>query len=189
MWRDWIQTLSGKKLNPRFLEQEMVGSIEEIAHALAGEFRFTRQTQRRYTVAEHCTRGSRLIAPEYAGAFLLHELSEVYLPDIASPLKPYLCVDLGDDFISWSALERHHTGVILDALELSHLEPLIYSDTVKQMDLAMLGAEKRCLLGPEPESWGLEFPPLPIQITPWSPDHAANEFLFRFHELFPRGEP
>ena len=77
----WIQTLENRKLTPRELEPEQVGSIEEIAHALAGRYRFSGLTARRYSVAEHCTLGSQLLPPAFAGAFLLHELSEVYLPD------------------------------------------------------------------------------------------------------------
>lgn len=93
MARDWIQTLEGRKLTPRDLLPEQVGGIEEIAHALAGKVRFTGQTQRRYSVAEHCVRGSYELPPAFAGAFLLHELSEVYLPDIAAPLKPFVFVE------------------------------------------------------------------------------------------------
>src|SRR5690242_19513337 len=104
----------------------MDGGIEEIAHALAGNYRFTRQTQERYSVAEHCVRGSRLIAPEFAGAFLLHELSEVYLPDVASPLKPSLKIEethvsdhgLLTTYTPWAQLEKRHTRVILEALGL-----------------------------------------------------------------------
>lgn len=194
--RSWIQSKSGKKLEPLALTVDMVGPIEEIAHSLAGEFRFTRQTAQRYSVAEHCVRGSRLLSPAFAGAFLLHELSEVYLPDIAGPLKPSLQVVLrryrrdGSTMVfertcSWADLEREHTRVILQALGLSSIEPLIYSPEVKAMDLAMLAAEKRDLLGPPPEPW-LEgvTPADPGEIVPWPPHVAAREFLARYAELF-----
>lgn len=191
--KDWIQTLSGKKLVPLALTKEMVGDINEIAHALAGKVRFTGQTQHRYTVAQHCVIGSRLLPPAFAGAFLLHELSEVYLPDIASPVKPFVFVLVdsiepmsdGVERVPWSELERQHARVILDALGLSSLEPLIYSPEVKAMDLAMLAAEKRDLLGPEPEPWGLEIEPACTgTINPWTPEAAEQEFLNRYLELF-----
>lgn len=92
--KSWIQSLEGRKLEPLALRPEMVGTLKEIAHSLAGEFRFTRQTELRYSVAEHCVRGSRLLPAAFAGAFLLHELSEVYLPDIAGPVKPSLFVEM-----------------------------------------------------------------------------------------------
>lgn len=194
--KEWIQTLQNRRLEPRALTVEAVGSIEEIAHSLAGEFRFTRQTQARYSVAEHCVRGSRLLPAVFAGAFLLHDCSETYLPDIAGPLKPFLFVDVpapndgnahirGYDQISWSELERQHTRVILTALGLASLEPLIYSPEVKRMDLAMLMAEKRDLCGPEPEPWGIDVEPATLErIKPWSPEIAEQRFLERFRELF-----
>ncbi len=187
----WIQTLTNKKLEPLALTPEMVGPIDEIAHALAGKFRFTCQTNLRLSVAEHCVRGSRLLPPAFAGAFLLHELSEVYLPDIAAPIKPSLRVTAPgctEATISWVELEKQHTSVILESLGLSSLEPLIYSHEVRHMDLAMLVAEKRDLCGPEPESWGL--PDLVANtgpIMPWDPNRAELEFLSRFHELFSLG--
>lgn len=195
--KDWIQTLSGRKLFPRELTIEAVGPIEEIAHSLAGEFRFTRQTQQRYSVAQHAELGSRLLPACYAGAFLLHELSETYLPDIAGPLKPFVFVNVpdtdhgdgsGTKLIPWSELERQHTHVMLAALGLASLEPLIYSPEIKRMDLAMLAAEKRDLCGPEPEPWGLPFDPANVSaayVLP--PDAAALAFLTRFHELFTVG--
>ena len=184
----WIQTLERKKLDQRYLTVEAVGSIEEIAHSLAGEFRFNRMTRQRYSVAEHAVRGSHLLAPVFAGAFLLHELSETYAPDIPAPLKPFLSITMDDgSVIPWVELERRHTHTILEALGLLSIETLIYSPEVRHMDLAMLAAEKRDLhdpYGPEPESWGLVVPPSASTVNPWSCDAAEAAFLERFHTLF-----
>lgn len=193
---DWIQTRSNKKLTPRELKVEQVGDIYEIAHSLSLSFRFNRQLATPYSVAEHCVRGSRLLPAAFAGAFLLHELSEVYLPDVPAPLKPFLFVNVmrsigseGDAIIariSWSDLEEQHTRVMLDALRLTSMGPLIYSPEVRNMDLAMLAGEKRDLVGPEPEPWGLtvEPPAALTRIDPWSSARAAQEFVSRFSELF-----
>ncbi len=189
MRKDWIQTLTNRKLTPADLKPEQVGGIEEIAHALAGKFRFTCQTRQRYSVAEHCVRGSQLVAPELALPFLLHELSEVYLPDIASPLKPLVFVRVEASpgnfvYMPWKELERRHTATILKALKLESFEPLIYAPEVAKMDLAMLAAEKRDLCGPPPEPWGIEgVPPACGTILPWSPNYAAEAFTRRFEEL------
>lgn len=184
---DWIQTLEGRKLTPLNLQVDQVGSIREIAHALSVKVRFTGQTEQPYSVAEHCVRGSRQLPPAFAGAFLLHELSEVYLPDIASPLKPSVRVqnpDPSKDPLLWSELEIRHTSVILKALGLASLEPLIYSDEVRETDRRMLLTEKRDLCGPEPEPWGVPGEPYAMCIAPWSPTLARDCFLARFHELF-----
>lgn len=209
MSKTWIQSLGGRVLEPRALTADMVGDIEEIAHSLAGEFRFTRQTRARYTVAEHCVRGSRLLPAVFAGAFLLHELSEVYLPDVAGPLKPHVFVEVaslepfrdfstlieamglqrrddGSAVIPWAMLERQHTHVMLGALKLSSIEPLIYSPEVKAMDLAMLAAEKRDLCGPPLAEWGIEnVEPARVSMKyPLPPEQAEAEFIARFRELF-----
>lgn len=205
--KTWIQTLSGNKLEPLALTKEMVGGIDEIAHALAHEVRFTRQTATPYSVAEHCVRGADLLPAAFAGAFLLHELSEVYLPDIASPLKPSLFVKVeangklegnpfcyeplpdGGQFVRWADLEHQHTSVILEALNLSSLEPLIYAPEIKAMDLAMLAAEKQNLFATEPEPWGLPPPALCGLISPWPAYEAKRRFLESFYHLFVGGQP
>lgn len=192
--KTWIQTREGRQLEPLALTKEMVGSIEEIAHALAHEYRFTRQTDAPYSVAEHCVRGARLLPPAIAGAFLLHELSEVYLPDVAGPLKPSVYVRLpGDDgYTPWEGLEHQHTRVILESLGLLYLQPLIYSPEVKHMDLEMLAWEKRDLTGAEPAPWGLPYDPPPeaskLTIYPWPALKAKDEFLAEFNRLFRVGK-
>lgn len=178
MAKSWIQSLSNRKLEPRALRPEMVGDVEEIAHSLAGNYRFTRQTWKRYTVAEHCVRGAT-----FDPLFLLHELSETYLPDVAAPLKPHLRVTLpgcSEATISWSELEHQHTHAMLEALGLLRLEPLIHAPSIKALDMSMLAAEKRDLCGPPPEDWpGLEsVTPAAVRIDrPWLPRRAAREFL------------
>lgn len=208
MAKTWIQTLERRKLEPRALLPSMVGSIREIAHALAGKFRYTCQTEARYSVAEHAVLGSRVLPPAFAGAFLLHELSEVYLPDIAGPVKPYDWIEIDERdlhmfadasvvrathpsgrpmaLIQWVDLERQHTRVILRALGLGSLEPLVYSPEVKCLDTAMLSAEKRDLWsGPEPEPWGLPYEAPPgVSVEAWDPLIAEREFLARFEALF-----
>lgn len=212
MATDWIQTLENRALFPRAIKAEQVGSIREIAHSLAHNFRFTRMLEQPYSVAEHCVRGARLLPKAFAGAFLLHELSEVYLPDIPAPLKPYVSVDIGQvpgfrcsecgdgndrtcdrcggpTPMSWAGLELQHTHVMLEALGLSSIEPLIYSPEVRAMDLAMLAAEKKWLVGPEPMPWGLTVEPpstyaIDLRIVPWSSDASSDAFIRLFNELF-----
>lgn len=222
MATEWIQTSENRALFPRAIKPEQVGSIEEIAHALSQNFRFTRQLATPYSVAEHCVRGARLMPKAFAGAFLLHELSEVYLPDIPAPLKPHVLVTVerpsdqmvcsecgtGDradcgrcggtvaaggvliarPLISWADLEREHTHVMLQALGLSSIEPLIYSPEVRAMDLAMLAAEKKWLVGPEPMPWGLDVEPPRFYkenaICPMTVADAREDFVGMFGTLF-----
>lgn len=162
----------------------MVGGIEDIALALANKCRFTGFVRHHYSVAQHCVLGSELVDPRFALAFLLHEVSEVYLPDVSSPLKPdvYVRTD-GGDFMPWAMLEDEHAKAILPALGCEHIYPLLHSAEVKVMDLAMLAAEHEQLQGPAPEPWGLVVPAADVQIHRWTPELARIRFLDAFRRL------
>lgn len=183
--KDWIQTLKGKPCFPVALTPEMV-DLRDIPVALARRKRFSGQTVEflngveveGYSVAQHCELGSRLIAPQFALAFHLHELSEVYLPDVPKPIKPILFVDVsaalehyapddvmampdGRALVTWETLEAQHAWAMMAALGLSSVLPLLNSPEVKAMDGQMLAAEKKFLMGPEPMPWGLPCTPEP----------------------------
>jgi hypothetical protein len=84
----WIETASGKHfhfLKP--LPEDI--DIDDIAHALANTCRYTGHCRKFYSVAEHSVAVSEL-SPDAALAGLLHDASEAYITDIASPVKPFL---------------------------------------------------------------------------------------------------
>jgi 5'-nucleotidase len=191
--KSWIQTFSKQALNPRAIDPASC-RIEDIAHALACEGRFTNQTPEPYSVAQHCVIGSRLIAPQFALAFLLHELDEVYLPDLAKPLKGHVWVEReGDGHCSqcglpslrpWVNMGAEHEIALLQVLKLESLLPLIHSPEVKAMDWAMLAWEKRDLMTDPPRDWGLTVPPPALAETtilaPWLWHSAKEAFKQRF---------
>lgn len=187
----WIQSVSNRQVFPAALRPEQV-SFTDIPTALSRRVRFSGQTRQQVcgedvpglSVAQHCVIGSRLIAPPFALAFLLHEVSEVYLPDVPAPLKPLLFVDLGaDGHVPWSELESRHADAVFEALRLSSIRSLIDSPEVKALDLAMLAAEKRDLMGPEPEPWGLTVQPVGTEMYPWGERDAYRAWVERFDWL------
>lgn len=190
--RDWMQSYSSKVVTPRELKPEQV-SLDDIAHTLAQKVRFNGHLRELgYSVAQHCVLGAGQIAGPFKLAFLLHEVSEVYLPDIPAPLKPYVSVDTdrcdndGDPMImSWAALENQHADAVFEALGLSSLRSLIDSPEVRDMDLRMLMTEKRDLASPEPEPWGIDVAPLEsLRIGEcWAPSRAKCEFTNLFNYL------
>ncbi len=180
--KTWQQSYSDRKVEPLLLTPDMV-TLEDIAQALSLKCRFNGHVPALYSVAQHCVIGARLISPAFALPFLLHEVSEVYLPDIPAPVKPSVHVAAPGGAIPWTDLEKIHARVVFEALGLSSLLPLIYSPEVKTMDLAMLAAEKRDLKGPEPEPWGLTVPAVEERIYIWDPRAAKANFLARFYEL------
>lgn len=76
-------------------------SIENVATALSNKCRFGGQTSAFYSVAQHCMIVSNLCPAGYELAGLLHELDEVFLPDVPTPLKNVLPPE-------YTALARDH---------------------------------------------------------------------------------
>lgn len=183
--KDWTQSYSSKVITPRYLKADQV-TFPDLGHALAQRIRFCGQLREMgYSVAQHVSIGAELIAAPFALAFLLHDCGETYLPDIPSPLKPYLRVRLDDGSdILWTELEAQHADAIFEALNLRSIRPLIDSPEVKAMDLAMLMTEKRDLASPEPQPWGIDVEPLSYRITScWEPEFAEATFNRLFAKL------
>ena len=83
----WIETFTGKEFY--FLDPTPDSiDIRDIAHSLAFTCRYTGHSRRFYSVAEHSVLVSYLAVDPLAG--LLHDASEAYITDIASPIKPHL---------------------------------------------------------------------------------------------------
>lgn len=185
MAKTWIQSFSGKVVEPGALKAEQVSRVD-IGHALALKNRFSGHTREPYSVAQHCVVGSRMLDPKFKLPFLLHEVSEVYLPDIPTPIKRMTSVLLpgcSETSMSWNDLEKQHADVIFNALGLSDIRALIDSDEVHEADLRMLMTEKRDLLGPEPAPWNIDVKPYSFCISPWDWQTAEYQFNRTFAQL------
>jgi len=82
----WIQTFSGFAFNP-FEPDENKICIQDIAHSLAHQCRFTGHSRQFYSVAQHCVEVASRVRPEFQAHALLHDASEAYLADVSRPLK------------------------------------------------------------------------------------------------------
>jgi len=163
-------------------------TIEDIAFGLAACSRFAGQcvsssTGRRvrYTVAEHCVRGSWEAPRMLAYPFLMHEVGEAVCGDMTGPLKTLLP--------GFKVIEKRCEAAILDRFDVPHGDAAI-EVALKEIDLRMLRTEKRDLTpAKEAETWsGLDqFQAYDFRIVqPWSFEEAAFEFIKRFGELAPR---
>jgi hypothetical protein len=194
MAKDWIQSHAGLVINPRDPDPKNI-RLQDIAHALALNNRFTFQTREPFSVAQHCVQGARFLPEKYRLAFLMHETSEAYLPDIAGPLKPFVIVNVPwavGVLCSWRELEARHEAAVLEALGLSHLRALIHDPVVKAMDLACLAWEQRDLMGPAPLPWETtegHVPPSTERIKPWPWRKAEREWLRAFGEYGGKWQP
>lgn len=172
----YIETISGKKfyfLNP----QPEDFDIYDIAHALAMNCRYTGHCDRFYSVAEHSWHMSRMAPGGYELAALLHDASEAYITDIASPIKQHLP--------DYQAME----DLLLSRLFAKYNLEYPMSPVIKQLDLTMLSTEAHYMLRSRGNTWDMwktiKRPRVQQNFRPigMEPKLAKQLFLDRFYEL------
>jgi 5'-deoxynucleotidase YfbR-like HD superfamily hydrolase len=174
----FIETRSGGEfwpLEPRRCDVD----IEDIAHALSNQCRFSGHTRVHYSVAEHSVRVSRLLKEWGASVEtqlwgLLHDASEAYLVDLPSPLK------LDPRFAFYKVAERQVMTIICERFEL----PLRMPDAVVEADAVLLSTEVRDLMNPRSGHWSkLTHAPHRHRIYPMTQNVAMRTFLSLFNAL------
>jgi uncharacterized protein len=146
--------------------------IEDFAHHLSHNCRFTGGTRVHYSVAQHSWLVAQ-IGPHWKREKLLHDASEAVLGDVASPLKMVLRP-------IYKPLEDYWSRAIYKWFGCEDT-PEVHAD-VKAADRALYQWERRDLM---PEAPWLNREPVDGRATlePWSPFVARTKFLELFHEL------
>jgi hypothetical protein len=182
--KSWIQSYpSSKQVLPLDLQPDSI-NVHDVFWALSNKCRFTGHVKYFYSVAQHCVLGAEVLPIAWRLPFLLHEVSEAYLPDVSAPLKPHVFVQQPGGLIhTWADLEAHHADIILPAIGCGSIGPLLDAPEVKKMDLAMLAAEKEQLLGEPPADWNLKEPAANVVIYYWRPEEAYERALKMFRDL------
>jgi len=179
----FIETFTNKYVPPFDAKPEHI-CIEDIAHALSNQCRFSGHTSRFYSVAEHAWLASYYAPAHLAAAALMHDAAEAYLIDIPRPLKLYVQFFISDvRQFSYYQAEESLLKVIGDKYELK-LHP--QSETVTKLDNALLVREYLTLIN-ENLPPGLEGVP-PLELTQQTivghlPSVAKSLFLARATEL------
>jgi hypothetical protein len=168
----WIQTYSGRRFNPTKPNPDAV-VIQDIAHALSMQCRFTGHTKKFYSVAQHSVYVSHICNEEDALWGLLHDASEAYLVDVPRPLKR------SGKFQAYLDFEAQMQEAICKRFGLSIQEP----PSVKKADTKLLATEARDLMSPLHPDWVNRATPLPFTIDAWEPHKAKDMFMQRFFEL------
>lgn len=171
---NYIVTRSGGK----FWYDNPMGSaytIEDIAASLSKLCRFVGHTREMYSVAEHSVLVSRLVPRGMELAGLLHDASEAFCGDIASPLKAMLP--------EYKQIEDRVQGAIMArfGVQWDHF----VKEQVKRADLIALATEKRDLL-PICEDWDILRGVSPSDISvefPYRTELAEAAFLEKFYRL------
>lgn len=186
----WIETFTGKRFFPLSPDPAKI-HIKDIAHGLAGRFRFSGQSRDWYTVAQHSVEVSRRVPPEDALWGLLHDAAEAYLPDIPRPIKDRFHVSVDDNWgvnqiygrVHWvilpfQAVEQHLLEAVAQRFGLTMPIPA----SVWDADDRELARERRDLFDGGPAWPGLK-EPYPQPLVALAPREAEALFLARFEEL------
>lgn len=168
----WIQTYTGRRFNPTNPIVDAI-CIEDIAHALSMQCRFSGHCSSFYSVANHCILVSYICDSKDALHGLLHDSSEAYLVDIPRPIKR------SGKFDNYLAFETKMEKAIAKRFGLSDKMPA----SVKLADDILLATEARDLMGPLHPSWEQPADPLPFTIKPLSQAESKHLFIKRFYEL------
>jgi len=167
---DWMQAYGSKIVYPYAPKPEDF-TIEVVAHALALKTRFNGHCNFFYSVAQHAVMVSENCSPENALAGLLHELDEVFLPDIPRPIKR--------EMPSWKKLSEQHMRAGAKSFGLQYP----FADEVKYIDAAALHAEMFDVMSKPPKPWGKLPPRLKQTVLPMSWQDAKQQFIHRYYEL------
>ncbi|KKL05677.1 hypothetical protein LCGC14_2603650 [marine sediment metagenome] len=180
-----IVTYTGKVFDLLKPKPEMV-CIEDIAHSLAYQCRYTGHVKLFYSVAQHCVLMAKNEGlPGDPLKKLLHDAAEAYIGDMARPWKQLLLINIpskGFDTVSY--FECKIQKVIGEALgvDLSH------SAEVEKSDNIMLATEIRDLMPKMPSdfAWGVVLSSIVAVkeiINPWRPECAEERFLNTYHQI------
>jgi hypothetical protein len=174
----FIETATGRTFHP--LDPDFADiCIGDIAHALSNLCRFGGHCRHFYSVAEHSVRVSWHLSscPDPIPLWgLLHDASEAYLVDVPRPLKN--ARPFGSSYL------LAECRLMIAVCERFGL-PLEQPDEVTHADEVLLACEVRDLMRGERAYWQklAERPHPLIQIAPWSPEVAREQFLKRYVEL------
>lgn len=176
---EYIETISGKKfylMRPTF-------DIQDIAHAIANNCRYTGHVRRRYSVAEHSVLVSLIMEDHIPGSNpyegLMHDAHEAYIGDMASPWKRLL-----PDY------NAHEARIELAMRQWAGLPDKITKEA-KIADYTALILEARVLLPSKARDWPMAPEVLALadkvqqdyMISCYDPDAAKHHFLVRYAEL------
>lgn len=184
-----IQTYTGTVLDPMNPDPALI-DIRDIAHALSMQCRFSGHLSLFYSVAEHSVRVSDILLEaqreDWAFYGLMHDASEAYLQDMASPLKH-------DSVLG--ARYRDAERPLMSAIGVRFGLPEGFGNhpAVKAVDKRMLVTERRDLLqGTKSltseqialwEPWIGDVEPYEHQLRPYRRESAERMFMDRFKNL------
>lgn len=139
-------------------------SIGKIARSLSRESRYSGDTHKQYSVAQHCVRGFDALIliglVKEAKEFLLHDASEAFCKDIPKPLKD----ELGE---AYAKIEDDVSRRIAEKFDAQY--PWV--EVIETIDKNLAQDEMTCMLETN------------IDTDYWTPDEAEEAFLNRWKKV------
>jgi hypothetical protein len=183
---DWVLTHTGRHFRPLTPEPHQV-CIEDIAHALSMQCRFTGHTRTFYSVAQHCILASRIAPalPRMKLIALLHDATEAYLCDIASPVKRQR------QFAAYRQAEAR----LWKAICYRYNIPSVLPPAIEEIDRKLCTTEAYYLMPNMPQAWHDQVGPgytveelervglTTKSFGPVPPELIRDEFIERFKSL------
>lgn len=181
-----IVTAYGRVVDPLALRVEDI-AVEDLAHHLGNQCRFSGAVRKFYSVAEHSVRVTKWVRA-HGGSIeecrwaLMHDAPEAYLQDMPKPLKENQYFGK-----AYRGAEARAMAVICERFGLPTTQPEI----VHEGDKALFMAERRDLMPKSPQ-WLLWKIPEHIEVPehevrPWGPAKATRKWLELFVALFVDG--
>lgn len=128
-----LVTYTGSLIDPHNPDPFAI-SIFDIANALSRICRFSGNTPKFYSVAEHSIRVSKLVPDHMALEALLHDATEAYLGDVPAPVKNMLP--------DYKEVEERFQN----AIDIRFGLPALQSPEIKMADYQMLLIENQELM-------------------------------------------
>lgn len=173
-----IKLRSGRYLDLRNPRPDQF-TLSDIAGGLSKICRFGGQIPAFYSVAEHCVHCAEQAARDGLNSLvqriaLLHDAAEAFIGDVVKPLKIMLP--------EYAAVERRMETVIAAKYGLFGETPSVSTacwDAAREIDRAMLIAERRAMFGVDGVVWFGEALVRRLERTfwQWPPPRAEAEFL------------
>lgn len=184
-----ILTYTGKSIDLNNPEDNDF-CIEDIAHSLALQCRWTGHTPTFYSVAQHSVVASyvepahpayKMSSNEWDKVKLLHDAGETYYGDISTPFKNAM----GD---AYQVVKQPIDRCIERALLGYEVKTELYKEIVKPVDAWLLSLEAKWLMNlvipiPDEFNYGTKCTLGVLMARCWGPDEAKERFLGRWNEL------
>lgn len=177
---DYIELSSGRAFK---FQTPWAWDINEIAHALGNQCRYTGHCREFYSVAEHSVLAS-LLAEEtgWCDPFeaLMHDAHESLLGDMARPWKPMVPGYSGVELALERDMRRHFSL------------PQDITEGCKRVDYLALFIEANTLMRSRGEGWEDPYQVRPVayrlhsegwKVRGLAPKDARNAFLKQYHEV------